>query len=255
VAWDALAATDAHLVLVTSCNVYTGWPEEVIPGEDAPVWQDHAPTEYGQQKAECERAAAAALGPDRVLSARAGLIVGPHDPVFRLPWWVRRMAEGGAVPVPGGPDAPMQAIDARDMATWFLAQLEARTAGPVNVTAPPGTQRAGDLFDAAAAVTGAGATPVWVPDEVLVAHEAEGWDEIPLWLPPAAFPGTYAVGTDRAQALGLRPRPLAETVADVWAWLQAGGEAELAEWSAGRRPRGMTAEREAVLLAAVSRAA
>jgi nucleoside-diphosphate-sugar epimerase len=148
----------------------------------------------------------------------------------------------------------MQAVDARDMAVWFLEQARARTAGPVNVTAPPGSQHAGDLFAAAARVTGAGATPVWVPDEVLTAHGAEGWEEVPLWLPSAAFPGTFAVGTDRAQALGLRCRPLEETVADVWAWLQAGGEAELAEWSEGRRPRGMTAEREAALLAAAEAA-
>jgi hypothetical protein len=39
-------------------------------------------------------------------------------------------------------------------------------------------------------------------------------------------------------------------VADVWAWLRAGGEEELGEWSASRRPRGLTPEREAALLAA-----
>jgi uncharacterized protein YbjT (DUF2867 family) len=107
------------------------------------VWQDPQPTEYGPQKAECERAAAAALGADRVLSARAGLIVGPHDPVFRLPWWVRRMARGGEVPVPGRPDAPVQAIDARDMAAWLVGRVQARTSGPVNVTAPPHARRPG----------------------------------------------------------------------------------------------------------------
>jgi len=251
VAWDALAGTDAHLVLVTSCNVYTGWPGEVIADEGAAVWRDPAPTEYGQEKAEDERIAAQVLGADRVLAARAGFIVGPHDAVFRLPWWVRRMARGGPVPVPGAPGDPMQAIDARDMATWMVAQLAARTSGPVNVTAPPGGQHARDLYEAAAAVTGAGAEPVWVPDEVLEAREAEGWDEIPLWLPRRSFPGTYTVGTERAQRLGLSCRPLADTVADVWAWLQAGGEAQLGEWSASRRPRGLTPEREAELLAAV----
>ena len=44
------------------------------------------------------------------------------------------------------------------------------------------------------------------------------------------WPGTWAVGTERAQAAGLRCRPVAETVADVWAWLRAGGESELDEW-------------------------
>jgi nucleoside-diphosphate-sugar epimerase len=250
VAWDALAATDAHLVLVTSCNVYPGWPEQVVPDEDAPVWQEAEPTEYGPQKAACERAAEAALGPDRVLSARAGLIVGPHDAVFRLPWWVRRMAAGGDVPVPGRPDAPLQAVDARDLAAWMVAQAQARSSGPVNATAPAGTQTARHLYEAAAAVTQAGARPVWIPDAVLEAHGAVGWDEVPLWLPERGFPGTYAVGSARAQAMGLICRPLGETIADVWDWLRAGGEEELGEWSAHNRPRGLTPEREAELLAA-----
>ncbi len=250
VAWDALAGTDAHLVLVTSCNVYPGWPEEVVADEDAPVWEAGDPAEYGPGKAACERAAAAALGPDRVLSARAGLIVGSHDAVFRLPWWVRRMARGGDVPVPGRPDAPMQAIDARDLAAWLVAQAEGRSSGPVNATAPPGDQTARDLYEAAAAVTGGAATPVWIPDEVLQASGAEPWDEVPLWLPERGFPGTFAVGTARAQALGLAARPLRDTAADVWAWLQAGGEQELGDWSSRNRPRGLTPEREAELLAA-----
>ena len=250
VAWEALAPTDAHLVLVTSCNVYTGWPQEVIPDEDAAVWRDPRPAEYGQEKAEDERVAARLLGPERVLAARAGLIVGPHDAVFRLPWWVRRMSRGGEVPVPGRPHDPVQAVDARDLAAWLVAQAHARGSGPVNATAPAGSQEARELYESAAAVTGAGATPVWVPDEVLEAAGAEGWEEVPLWLPRGAFPGTYAVGAERARAMGLTCRPLADTVADVWAWLQAGGEAELAEWSASRRPRGLTPEREAELLAA-----
>jgi hypothetical protein len=91
---------------------------------------------------------------------------------------------------------------------------------------------------------------VWIPDEVLQASGAEGWDEVPLWLPERGFPGTYAVGSARAQAMGLICRPLGETVADVWDWLRAGGEEELGEWSAHNRPRGLTPEREAELLAA-----
>jgi hypothetical protein len=35
----------------------------------------------------------------------------------------------------------------------------------------------------------------------------------------------------------------------VWAWLRAGGEAELDEWRAEHRPRPMSQEREAELLA------
>ena len=63
-----------------------------------------AATTTAPQKAASERAAEAAL-PGRVAAVRAGLICGPHDNVFRLPWWVRRIAQGGRVPAPGDPGA------------------------------------------------------------------------------------------------------------------------------------------------------
>jgi 2'-hydroxyisoflavone reductase len=72
----------------------------------------------------------------------------------------------------------------------------------------------------------------------------EPWTELPLWLPEAAFPGTWEIGTGRAQAAGLRCRPVAETIAEVWAWLRDGGEAELDEWRSEHRPRPMTSRRE-----------
>src|SRR3954452_3823239 len=78
-----------HLVFVSSCNVYPVWPAEPVD-EDTPVWESED-DDYGPNKAACERAAEAAMA-GRVAAVRAGLIVGPHDAVFRLPWWVRRIA-------------------------------------------------------------------------------------------------------------------------------------------------------------------
>ncbi len=61
--------------------------------------------------------------------------------------------------------------------------------------------------------------------------------------------GAWLTGTERAQAAGLRCRPVAETVADVAAWLRDGGEAELTDWGSHARPAPMSAERERELLA------
>jgi hypothetical protein len=58
------------------------------------------------------------------------------------------------------------------------------------------------------------------------------------------------VGTERAQAAGLRGQPIAQTVADVWAWLRAGGAEGVGDWRAEHRPRGLSAQRERELLAA-----
>jgi 2'-hydroxyisoflavone reductase len=236
-----------HLVFVSTCNVYPGWPAEIVD-EDTPVWTEG--DDYGPNKAACERAAQAAM-PGRVASVRAGLLCGPHDNIFRLPWWVRRIAAGGEVVAPGDPQRTVQLIDARDLAAWMLDLAERRVAGAFNGTAPAGRTTMRDALDAAVDATGDGARLHWVPDDVLVAHEVEPWDELPLWIPMSDGAGTWAVGTERARAAGLRCRPIAETIADTWAWLRDGGEAQLPDWRAGHRPRGLSAERERALLAAV----
>jgi 2'-hydroxyisoflavone reductase len=236
-----------HLVFVSTCNVYPAWPAEPVD-EDSPVWTDG--DDYGPLKAECERVADAAM-PGRVASVRAGLICGPHDNIFRLPWWVQRIAAGGDVVAPGDPDRPVQLVDARDLAAWMLDLAEQRIAGAFNGTAPPGRTTMREALEAAVQATGGGARLHWVPDDVLVAHGVEPWDELPLWIPSATGAGTWAVGTKRAQAAGLRCRPVAETVADTWAWLRDGGAAAIGDWRVENRPRGLSAERERKLLAAV----
>ena len=231
----ASAALDiGHYVFVSSCNAYPDWPDKPVD-EDSPTWQDGEG--YGPDKAASERA----VLPDGAV-VRAGLIVGPHDNVFRLPWWVRRVREGGAIPAPGRPDRPLQIIDARDLAAFLLDLAERRTAGAFNGTAPIAQTTMEELLRAADPA----ADLRWIPDDKLEEAGVEPWMELPLWL-PERFAGTWNVGTARAHAAGLRTRPVQETVDDIATWLENGGEAELDEWRAEHRPPRMSAEREAAL--------
>ncbi len=241
----ALAGSGAHLVFVSSVNAYPAWPAEPVD-EDSPVWESDD-DEYGPNKAASERLAEAAL-PGRVVSVRAGLIVGPYDGVFRLPWWIRRIAAGGVVPAPGDPARELQIIDARDLAAWMLDLGERRLAGAFNGTAPIGQTTMGEVLGAAVEATGSGARLEWVSDERLRAASAEPWTEVPLWAPEDEMAGAWRIDTARAQAAGLRCRPVADTVADVWAWLRDGGEASLSDWGSHARPEPMSAERELALL-------
>jgi 2'-hydroxyisoflavone reductase len=76
----------------------------------------------------------------------------------------------------------------------------------------------------------------------------EPWTELPLWLPPGhEFEGMLTADVERAHAAGLRCRPVAETVADTWAWLQTLGGASPVR--AGRPAPGLSAEKEAAGLA------
>jgi 2'-hydroxyisoflavone reductase len=243
------AAGIEHLAFVSTCNVYPSWPAEPV-SEDTPVWTEAG--DYGPNKAASERAAEAAL-PGRVAHLRAGLLCGPHDNVFRLPWWVRRVARGGDVLAPGDPDRTVQLIDARDLAAWIVDIGEERRPGTFNATAPAGRTTMREVLDAAVAATGSEARLIWVHDAALVAAGLDPWTEVPLWLPEDEGPGTWRVDASRAEAAGLRCRPVADTVADVWAWLQAGGpEAEGDDWLSPHAAPGLAEKRERDVLAGVA---
>jgi len=226
-----------HLVFVSSINAYPGWPEEQVD-EDSAVWAEER-DEYGPLKVACERALPAGSA-----IVRAGLLCGPYDNIGRLNWWLERIARGGDVVAPGPAEQELQLIDARDLAAWMIDLAERREAGTFNGTAPRGQTTMGAVLEAAIAVTASDARLRWRDGDALVAAGVEPWTELPLWLPAA---GTWTVGTERAQAAGLRCRPIADTVADTWAWLQSGEEAS--DYRAAMRPSGLTPEREAQLLA------
>jgi nucleoside-diphosphate-sugar epimerase len=223
-----------HYVFVSSCNAYPDWPEKPV-NEDSATWQDGEG--YGPDKARCERI----VLPNGAV-VRAGLIVGPHDNVFRLPWWVRRIRGAGPVPAPGRPDLEVQIIDARDLAAFLLDLAERRVTGAFNGTAPIGQTTMGELLAACG-----DADLRWIPDDLLEEANVEPWTELPLWL-PERFAGTWRIGTERAQAAALHCRPVRETVDDIALWLENGGETELDDWREEHRPRRMSAEREAELL-------
>ena len=241
-----LAERAGHYVFVSSVNAHPDWPEQVVD-ETSRTWQTDD-DDYGAQKAGAERAVEAAF-PERSALVRAGLIVGPHDNVWRLPWWIDRIARGGDVLAPGDPERPMQVIDARDLAAWMLDLGERGTAGAFCATAPPGQTTMRELLEAAVAASGSDARLHWAPDALLHESGLEPWTEIPLWLPEAEYPGTWQVGADAAAAAGLRPRAVTETVADTWAWIRDGGAAELSDWGREARATGIPPGRERELLA------
>lgn len=255
----ALGDSAGHYVYVSSISASGSWPGEVARDDDEgpPCPSDAGPEDgdYGVLKRGCERAVTEAFG-DRSTIARAGLILGPHENVGRLTWWLSRMARGGQVLAPGDPDRAMQLIDVRDLASYLLDSIEARTPGTYNVSAPPGNATMGSWLRDAARVVGAGAELTWVDDEFLLAHDVEIWTELPLWNPPGQG-GDHAWDADTTGAArtGLRCRPVSETVADTWAWMRADdvrpdGKNGVYGGNGVGGANGMDPEREAAILAA-----
>jgi len=92
----ALSGRAGHYTYVSSRSVYAG-VDTPPRAEDSPV-VDASPDsdtddDYAAAKRGGELAAAQNFtGP--VLHARAGLILGPHENIGRLPWWLNHLARG-----------------------------------------------------------------------------------------------------------------------------------------------------------------
>jgi 2'-hydroxyisoflavone reductase len=253
---ELLAAGVGHYTFISSLSVYG---DIGTPGADesAPVAtmadpsNENVQEHYGALKALCEQAAEAAM-PGRVLSIRAGLIVGPHDPTDRFTYWPRRVAQGGEVLAPGRPERFVQFIDARDLAEWTIRMVESGGAGVYNASGRHDTTTMNDLLQTCKEVAGSDARFVWVPDEFLVEQGAGPWMELPLWIPEnnAAMAGFLRVSSDKAIGDGLTFRPPAETVRNTLGWDRGRGPAPGAGTVTGVRGAGMTPEREAELLEA-----
>jgi hypothetical protein len=56
----------------------------------------------------------------------------------------------------------------------------------------------------------------------VLAAGIEPWTQAPIWTPPGeGHDAAHQSDVSKALAAGLRCRPVAETVADTWAWLRA----------------------------------
>lgn len=239
---------------VSTCSVYA-WPRPAGTGEDAPLVEgasaDAEPADYARNKLGGELATVEAFGADRSLLVRAGLILGPYENVGRMPWWLTRLARGGPVLAPGPRDLPLQYIDARDLAEWILGAVERELSGPYDLAGSPGHATMGEFLDACAQVTGGAAELLWTAPDAVLAAGIEPWTQLPVWLPPDTemFDCMYTKDVSRALATGLTCRPMTETVADTWRWLQdIGGTAPQRP---DRPSQGLDPEVEAKVLAAV----
>ena len=129
---------------------------------------------------------------------------GRSNPLYRLGWWLDRIAAGGRVVVPAQSwSQPIALVDARHLAGWLIEAAEQELSGAVNATGPAGMATLGSLLKTCRAVTGSDAEWVPVSDEELLAAGVEQWTHLPLWLEADTARTAWDVGTARARELGL----------------------------------------------------
>ena len=254
-ALTALGERAGHWSFVSSCSVYAAHD---TPGADesaavlpALAGDEATPETYGEGKVACEEAVLTAIGPDRALVARAGLIAGPGDPTDRTGYWPLRFAhpstDDGAVLVPDSPGVGTQVVDVRDLAAWLLTSAERGTAGVMNAAGPVVPLE--EHLATARRVAGHDGPVVAASPDWLAAQGVQEWAgerSLPLWINTPGWEGFGARDTSRALASGLSTRPLEETLADTLAWEMRSGPG---------RPRraGLSAAEERALLALARR--
>jgi 2'-hydroxyisoflavone reductase len=250
---QALRDRAARYVFISSISVYDVSQPRVDESTAIPELAEGAsrdemtPETYGPLKYLCEQEALAAFGAERTLIVRPGLIVGPHDPSDRFTYWPVRFARGGDVLVPDAFDMPVQYVDVRDLAAFIVDALEQGHTGVVNTVGPATPTTLGALLAACAAASANGsasrANLVRVDREFLRRWSTGPWIDLPVWAEDGlGYDGITRTDPSRAIALGLRYRPLDETIADTLRWAQH--ERGDAPFKAG-----LTPAREAALLA------
>jgi nucleoside-diphosphate-sugar epimerase len=208
-------------VFVSSISVYADFSKPLNESSPVAELEDPATEEimehYGALKAACETVIDEVYG-DRGANVRAGLIVGPYDPTDRFTYWPRRIAAAGDVLGPGDPSAPVQFVDARDLAAWMVEIALIGPGGTFNATGPAEKLTFSAFLERATAAIGSDANVVWVEEQRVLDAGIEGWSELPLWLPGNEYAGMAQADTRRAREAGLTFRPLEETVVDTLAW-------------------------------------
>jgi nucleoside-diphosphate-sugar epimerase len=208
-------------VFVSSISVYDDFATPVSESTPVARLDDPASEEveahYGALKAACEDVVEEVYG-DRSARVRAGLIAGPHDPTDRFTYWPRRIAAGGDVLGPGDPDAPVQFVDARDLARWLVQLALEGPGGTFNATGPAEPLAFHELLERARTAIGSDANVVWVDEQRVLDAGVQPWMELPLWLPGDDYAGMARADIGRARSAGLRFRPVEETVVDTLAW-------------------------------------
>jgi 2'-hydroxyisoflavone reductase len=254
-----LAGAVEHYTFTSTIGVYADFGRVGID-ETAPVatvsdenLEDLTAESYGPLKALCEKAVEECL-PGRTLVIRAGLLVGPNDPLERFTYWVRRVAQGGEVLAPGRPERQVQIVDARDLSEWIVRMVEARQTGVYNGSGPDYALTMGRMLDESISVSGSDARLVWVDDGLLIDQKAGPWQEVPLWLPEndPKFAGLMAIDCGKALTAGLTFRPLADTIRDTLEWDRTRVEppAPYKLFGIELPPAGLSHERERALLQA-----
>lgn len=190
--------------------------DESVPAHADQIDPNDADETYGVSKRQCELEVMRVFG-DCGVVVRPTYIVGPGDTSDRFPYWAARVPKGGDMLAPGRREDPVQWIDVRDLAAFYVKLLEDGQSGAFNGVSAATTVPSREFYQAVQKTLNPAANLVYVDDYALL--EKNGLVEVVPWV---LFTGknlhATSMTSSRSAAAGLRTRPLAETLRDTAAW-------------------------------------
>ena len=239
-------------IFVSSISAYANHATPNADESDTPANPDNPDAEEGdpgfiytgELKRTCEQRALEVFG-DQCMIARPSYLVGPGDASGRFAYWPVRVSEAfgdrATMLVVGAPDDPIQVVDVRDLGAWLVAVAERSITGTFNVSGPAVPPTFGAVLDACAAAAGTAPNLEWVSWQFLVDEH----QPLPIVLPAEGdYAGFHTRNGAKALRAGFSPRPIADTCADILAWVRAHPADEQTALRGGISP-----ERETELLA------
>ena len=220
---DLLEGSVGRYLFTSTGSVYDFDQDELT--EDAGLLPIEDPTSedvnrhYGPLKILCEEAVRETYG-SRATVVRLHVVAGPGDPTDRFTFWPARVDRGGSIVAPGPRTTPVQYIDVRDLAEFFVHSLERDIGGTFNAAGPALAETSmAEFLYGIRAITNTPLSFTWIDEAFLQGREVR----YPLWYPPADGPlrGISRVRSNRAVAAGLRFRPLADTAYDTLEWFKS----------------------------------
>ena len=254
---EVLGDNIGHYVVISSISAYANEQESYVVDEDAPVGSiteegiakvttirevmTDGGIYYGPLKALAEQKLEEMM-PGRVTSLRPGVICGADDPSDRLPYWVKRVSDGGEVLCPGDPNQDFQFTDVLDLGEWSVDFGARKVGGVFNALGFDGKVTLQEFLHGCKIVLGRDdASFRWASEVFLMKHQVRPFSEMPFWLPEGA---AHHYSNRRGIEAGMTFRPIAQTIQNTMDWWNETRD-DTYEW----RYYGMKAEREAELLA------
>ena len=220
---EYLQGSTGHYMYTSSISVYRNFSEKNLSEQhetvsldiDADRWS------YPEHKFKSERYAQEYF-PNAHTIFRAGPIKGWRDPSNDLAYWLIKVMRGEKILGPGDGTDPLQFIDVKDLAAFFVHTAERKIKGVYNTSGPLKNEVLtwNDLLTKAQKKLNKASEIIWNSTDFLSKHEVKPFEDMPLWLPVESDPGFTSISCKKAMDVGLNFRPIDNTMKDIVKWFQ-----------------------------------